>query len=362
MKKKLFSYLTILIVLITFQSCKEDIELTGNFEETAIVYGLLDQADSIHMIKITRAFIGPGDALTFAQIPDSNYFTSVTGTVTEFINGVPARVFNLTDTVVTNKDPNGVFYAPTQKLYYFATDPSSPLLDNAEYRLNLDINNGLFSVSAKTNLVQNVTTNISGLNQPFRFAQSNGDLLTTLVTINTGTSYQVSAKLTIEFTEWRGTTPSVKSFDWKLGEVATTPNSTVTFSAKGQTFYDLMLSNATDDATITKRTFNSITTTVYGGSEDLYNYILVNEPSTSLAQSKPTYTNLTATNGHPVIGIFTGRSTLNVYKPFIDPSGSNFVRCINVNTTKHLCIGGITSSLFYCSDNPADITQTWYCN
>jgi len=360
MKNRLFSFLTILTVIFSFQSCKEDIELSGDFKETAVVFGLLDQADSIHMIKITRAYIGPGDALTFAQIPDSSYFPSVVGTVTEFINGVPARVFNLTDTLVLNKDPNGVFYAPTQKLYYFATNPSAPLLDNAEYRLNLDINNGAFSVSGKTELVRNITENISSKSQPFRFSLSNGDFATTLVQSNSGTSYQISTKLTIEFTEWRGTNPTVKSFDWKLGEVETSPSSSVTFSAPGQVFYDLMVSNATNDPTITKRTFNSITTTVVGGSEDLYNYILVSEPSTSLAQSKPTFTNLSATNGHPVIGIFSSRQTISVFKPFI--GNTNFLRCINVNTTKALCTGGITSSLLFCSDNPADVAQTWFCN
>ncbi len=359
MMNKLFSFIAILTVIFSFQSCKEDIELTGDFKETPVIYGLLDQADSIHMIKITRAFIGPGDALTFAQIPDSNYFNSVAGTVTEFINGVPARVFTLKDTLITNKDPNGIFYAPTQKLYYFSTSTSTPLLDNAEYRLNLDINNGAFAVSGKTELVKNMTEDVTPKSQPFRFILSNGDFITTFVKVNTGTSYQVSTKLTVEFTEWRGADSTVISFDWKLGESDVNPGSTVSFSAKGETFYNLIVSNATNDPAITKRTFNSITTTVVGGSEDLYNYILVNEPSTSLAQSKPTYTNLTSTNGHSAIGLFTARQTLTAFKPFIGLTNSN--RCININTTRELCLGPITSSLLFCSDNPADILQTWYC-
>lgn len=360
MKNIIFSFLSILVVLFSFQSCKEDIELTGDFKETAVVYALLDQQDSVHMLKINRAYIGPGDALTFAQIPDSNYFNSVSGTVTEFIGGVPARVFTLTDTVITNKDPNGVFYAPTQKLFCFYTDPSTPLVDNAEYRLNLDINNGAFAVSGKTNLVKNITEDVTAKNQPFRFVIGNGDYTTTFVKANTGTAHQVSAKLIVEYTEWRGTTPTVKRFDWKLGENEVNPGSTVTFSAKGETFYKLIADDATNDPTITKRTFNSITTVVVGGSEDLFNYILVNEPSTSLAQSKPTYTNITATKGHPVIGLFTARETVISFKPFIGITNSQ--RCININTTRELCLGPITSHLFFCSDNPGDITQTWYCN
>ncbi|MBL1281023.1 MAG: hypothetical protein COA33_012155 [Fluviicola sp.] len=361
MKNILVGFLAFTIILLSFSSCKEDIELTGGFTETAVVYGLLDQSDSLHLIKITRAFIGPGDALVFATIPDSNYFTSVTGTVTEFINGTPARVFNLKDTMVLNKDPNGVFYAPEQKLYYFETNPSTPLLGNAEYRLNLSINNGAFEVNGSTMVVDGMSEDISGKNQPYRFMQSNGDYQTTLVKVQSGNSYQINTKLTIEFTEWVGTTPTVKSFKWNLGEKQTSPGGSESFSAVGQSFYELMRSNCTSDPTITKRTFNSITTTVTGGAEDLYNYILVNEPSSSLAQNKPTFTNLTASKGHPVVGIFSSRQTLTVKKYFIDPLGTQFVRVLNVLSTEELCTGLITGSYLFCSDNTADNAQSWYC-
>lgn len=70
-----FIYLSLLIIGgFSMSSCEEDIILDGDFVETAVVYGLLDQADSIHLIKITRAFIGPGSALDNAKIPDSSYF------------------------------------------------------------------------------------------------------------------------------------------------------------------------------------------------------------------------------------------------------------------------------------------------
>jgi len=361
MKNKIFGLLAFLITIVSFQSCKEDIELTGDFKETAVVFALLDQADSLHMLKITRAFIGPGDALTFAQIPDSNYFASVSGTVTEYINGSPARVFNLADTTILNKDPNGVFYAPTQRLYYFATSPSNPLLDNAEYRLNLSINNGQFSVTGKTNLVNGITENISSKTQPFKFVISNGDFATTLISVGSGNSYQISTALTIEYTEWVGTTPTIKTIDWKLGEVTTNPGETKGFNAGGEQFYTLIKNSTSSDPSITKRSFNSITTTVTGAAQDFYNYILVNEPSSSLAQNKPTFTNLSVSNGFSVVGIFSARQTVKVVKPLIDPSNSNFIRCINVTTTDKLCTGPITGTLLFCSDHPADVLKTWSC-
>ena len=165
--KKIHLALIAIIGLVSLQSCKDDIEITGEFIETAVVYGLLDQSDSLHYVKITRAFIGPGNAYDIAQIPDSNYFASVTGTVTELSTG---RKFNLRDTIVLNKDQNGIFYAPEQKLYYFdnthitsTNTTGAPLDENSTFRLDLDINNGLFSVTGETELVTGLSSTLSCL-------------------------------------------------------------------------------------------------------------------------------------------------------------------------------------------------------
>ncbi len=364
MKKLFFGLLTLITLAIGFQSCNEDIELIGDVKQTAVIYGLLDQADSVHFIKITRAFIGPGDAFEIAQIPDSNYFQSVTGTVTEYVNGAKARTFTLKDTIVDNKDVNGVFYAPYQKLYYFTTTSASPLIGGAEYKLDVVINNGEFEVSGKTPLVDGITnSNIAGSNQPYRFVDNNNEYISTTLNVNTGTSYQVNVKLDIEFTEWEGTTPSVRHAIWGLGETETEPQSSKSFIANGATFYTTIAANCSNNTAVTKRTLNSITAIITGGGEDLVNYIQVNEPSSSLAQSKPTYTNLTATNGQSVVGVFTSRQTVSIYKPFIDPGGNSNVRCLNKKSTEHLCVGNVTGPYLFCSDHPADIAsgESWVC-
>ena len=133
----------------------------------------------------------------------------------------------------------------------------------------------------------------------------------------------------------------------------------MSFIAEGLTFYELMRSNATNNAAITKRTFNGITLKVTGGSEDLANYILINKPSSSLAQTKTSFTNLKATNGHPVVGIFTSTQTISNYIPFV--GGSNFIRCLTTSSTDYLCTGAQTWDLLYCSDHPADVLKSYFC-
>ena len=105
MMKLIFAFATLTLLF----SCNEKIDLIGDFKETAVVYGLLDHSDSMHYVKITRAFIGPGNALELAQIEDSSYFDAVDATIEEIQGGNVLRTWTLKDTLIENKDTNGVF-------------------------------------------------------------------------------------------------------------------------------------------------------------------------------------------------------------------------------------------------------------
>ncbi len=365
--RTLYLLVTILIVLGT--SCTEKINYLGSFKETAVVYSLLDQADSLHYVKVNRAFIGPGNALEIAQIPDSNYFENVEVTVSEYVDGNLSRSWVLRDTLIDNKDTIGVFYAPIQKVYYFKTLPNGPneatqvspdpqmtsLNRFAEYRLNVDIDNGKFVVTGKTELVRGITSTATSQNFTFKFADDPGEYISTgLTASNTGNSYVLNAQLDIEFYEYEGSILNLNTFNWRLGESDVLPNSSRTFTALGATFYDLIASNVTDNPLIDKRTFKGIWITLTGGAEDLYNYMVVNRPSSSLAQSKPTYTNLSITNGGNVIGIFSSRQTLRVFKPFYTNPQQAYLRAIDKKSTRELCIGPKTGFYLFCSNHPGD--------
>jgi hypothetical protein len=368
---KLFSAFSIIVILF---SCNEQIELSGDFKETAIVYGLLDHSDSMHYVKITRAFIGPGNAVDIAQIEDSSYFNSVYATIEELEGGTVTRTWVLSDTVIENKDTNGVFFAPTQRVYYFKTLPTtisnsgafgtvqtspdpqlSSLNPNAQYRLNADINDGLFRVSATTDLVNGLTTNATSQNFTFKFASNPGEYKAQSVTIsNTGNAHVVNAKIGINIAEYIGEDAVSQTIDWTIGENDVMPNSSITFSAQGETFYNRVIDNVTNDQLIDQRNFLGFEVVMTGGSEDLYNYITVNQPSSSLAQTKPTYTNLEVTNDYRVIGIFSSIQTIKTFRPFYVSPQQAFIRAIDKKSTQELCEGPITGLLQFCSKHPAD--------
>ncbi len=356
-----------------FVSCSEEINLNGDFKETAVVYGLLDHADSIHYIKITRAFIGPGNALEIAKIPDSNYFDQVDVTVSEYIAGNLERTWTLRDTLITDKETNGVFYAPEQKVYYFKTLPTiilsgipgtiqtstDPLLTSlkpgAIYKMSAKINNNQFEVTGETELVNGLSTSALSQNFTFKFADNPAEYISSnLMISNTGNSYMVNTKLKIEINEFASNNFWSKTFGWQIGESEVQSNSTIIFSVLGKTFYDLIKQNVSKNTSIHKRTLKGLEIIVTGGAEDFYNYLKVNKPSSSLAQTKPTYTNLHVTQEKRVVGIFSSRQTLKIFKPFYVSSAQAYLRAIDKKSTRELCQGALTGSLLFCSDHPGD--------
>ena len=367
--KKYLCFIFISLGLVVLNSCNEKIKLIGDFVETAVVYGLLDQADSLHYIKINRAFIGPGNAIEIAGVADSSYFTNVEATIYECLNGDTTRSWLLRDTILDNKDPNGDFYAPEQKVYYFKTMPTgfngviqnstnpqmTSLNPQAIYKIDIVINNGAFSVSGETELVRGITSAAATQNFNFKFAINPGEYTSTGITVSsTGNSYVLNTQLKIAFNEWENNTYSEKSFFWNLGEADVQPSSSKIFTANGQTFYDLMKSNCSENLAITKRTFKGVTIKITGGAEELYNFIAVNKPSSGLAQSKPTYTNLSVTNGKRVIGIFSSRQTVEIYHPFYVSPQQAFLRALDKKSTRELCQGPITGLYLFCSNHPGD--------
>lgn len=362
MKKIIYLLLFLVTAGSLMTSCNEEVDLIGDFEETAVVYGLLNKADSVHYVKINRAFIGPGNSLEIAQIPDSSYFDQVDATITEYVNGVVDRVWTLQDTMIENKETGGVFFAPFQKVWYFETLPTDPLNEDATYKLHISINGGEFEIDGETELVSGISCpQVDLLNYRYDFIENDGSYAQNSLSSYTGNSHVLNTTLEITFEEQIAGIGQLKSFKWKLGEAQVEPGNTMSFTMNGQTFYELIKSNSSSDPLIDRRRLYSIKAIVTGGAEDLSNYMTVNEPSSSLAQSKPTYTNLTVTGDHRVVGIFSSRFTYTIEKLYINPFNTA-LRMITKESVSELCIGSITGSLLFCSQHPADSGESWYCD
>lgn len=391
MKRLSKLYFLLIPALVLFSSCEDEIGLDGVYVETPIVFGLLDKSDSLHYIKITHSFGGSNNALNVAQIADSSYYTDIDVKIEEWVpisanNGTLSKIrtWTLRDTILSNK-VDGAFYAPDQKVYYFKTDvydnnnqPANndpnltiALKQDATYKLVAVANGGEYTINSETRLVTPVSIAYPSALSAMTFvtSTSSGQTYTNSnvksnVGVDTYHAQIIDTRLKIYFKEYFNGVPVEKSFTWKLGELNgdQISESQVNFQANGSVFYNLIEANITNDPTIDRRQLSKIEIIVTGGAEDLSKYILVSKPNSSLAQNKPSYTNVTCSDNRQVIGIFSSRhkaiQTKLDWQPF-----SPYARAIDTKSVRELCTGPITGAYLFCSDHPTDIAQneTYTC-
>lgn len=303
--KNFFIPAFILIGLIV-PSCSTDLDVTGNYRETMVVYGLLDQSQNKQYIKVNKAFLGKGDALMFAKLRDS----------VQFANSLDVKLKRLSDGYEVNLLPDnsipkkeGVFFSGDQSnvIYAVASTGSNALVVNSDYSLSITHKETGNKVSARTSLINDFSftkpTTGTGTSFIFTTPNLNTRLFVEWTTSKNARLYQLIVRLNYRDSTNNGSFN--KQLDWVFP-----PHKTTTLSGGelfGNDFSRLEYltyigKNLTDYAGLIARKALHVHLIVVAGGEDLNTFIEVNKPSTGLVQEKPIYTNIS--NGY---GIFSSR-------------------------------------------------------
>jgi hypothetical protein len=344
------------------------VDLNADYKSTTFIFGLLDAAADTQWVKINRTYLGEGNNLSYAQIRDSSEykweeFESIL--VEEIINDDVARTFQLQEMEVSNKDINGVFYAPKQTVYFFPT-PANGLNETATYRITVNFVK-LPTVSAETQLVRTsqliFKQPIAGLN--------GGPAIGTLgmVTSYTGNQIIYKENTLVKWTKPTGaaaytcnlifhysnvtatgeTTSQI--IDYNLGspsEDNVSVGSDVSLQFNGEGFFAFLQNQIPTDPTIVKRVvgyFDGSITRCYDlrlsiANEEYKRYVDANSPVTGLIQERPTYSNISGG-----IGLFASRTVVELNDIPIGNGTSN-------NTMYALANSSYTSALNFCDPTP----------
>jgi hypothetical protein len=142
----LFRLFTLPLLLLLLFSCKTDFDVIANYKEITVVYGLLNKQDSVHYLRITKAFLGNGNALVYAQNPDSSQYGTAINV--ELVDSKSSNVI-VFDTVTIHDKDTGVFFSPNQQMYM-----STARLDSlSTYTLRISNKQTGHEVSSKTDLI-----------------------------------------------------------------------------------------------------------------------------------------------------------------------------------------------------------------
>ena len=365
MKKILISILSIICLSVAFISCKNDLNVLAPGKEMVSVYGILDATQPVQNIRINKVYLNDKDALVSAQ--DANdinygpgeltvslqcfYKNNATPQLTTVGNTTKKEII-LTETVVTTQ---GGTFNQTQRLWQ-TTDrlrrsDASNAYQDIEYKLIIKkTSTGEEMATSQNVLIDSVSSSASNL-MPFVYFPTNiasfpnhGQYITfgagitptskyidysilsaspkiTFKTIKNAKIYDVVMRFHYSDSLSTSTTPVFHYVDFNFNSVtadlAKVPEiKSVDFLANE--FYTNL------EREINKQTVPNLKNRkalymeyfVYAGAESLSDFLLVNAPSTTIAQDKPFYTNI---NGG--VGIFSSRSTSSVTKDLI----SNFV-------------------------------------
>ena len=106
----------LLSAVVFINSCKTDFDTIAPYKEVMVVYGLLNPNETTQYIRISKAYLGEGNALVMAQQGDSiNYADVLTVTMDRVLNGNTISSTTLTrDTILTDDgifSPSAIVYA-----------------------------------------------------------------------------------------------------------------------------------------------------------------------------------------------------------------------------------------------------------
>jgi len=320
----------ILIVTITFTlSCETEFSTIADYQDITVVYGLLDSRNEMQYVKINKAFLTEENVLTYAADPDSNqYLFNLEVSIEEWSEtGNKINTFVLDTTTIYNKEP-GQFYYPEQVIYNW-NRPDQPyeikyiieglndtvgieyfwLNDESIYKLNIKNPETGKEITSETPLVKDFRIVKPGHGTTIRFVQDpiNPQEFEWEKADN-GTRYEF--ELRFNYGEWKwGSQDTTYKY---IVLVSSTVSASAGSNAMSYFYWEdqffvacenlIPYSDPSEEEAIRERYTSFIDVVVSVAEEDFALYMEVNEPSTSIIQEKPNYSNIE--NG---IGIFSSR-------------------------------------------------------
>jgi len=317
----------LLLFSVFFLSCETDFDVNAEWQDVTVVFGLLDPNNEDQLIKINKAFLGPGDALQMASVADStNYDPSE---ITVKVHRVKQQQFGGYDTLasVTLSDTllekdEGLFSTEENIIYTFKK-PSSFYNTNSLYLLDILNENTQERITSETEIIN--TFSFESLNPSFEWGLYNGELPDSLKFRTKNIEWQKSPNgliyqldIVINFLENNDTVNLV----WSQPLVEYTSGN-MSLQIKGEQFFQFLVNNLDNN---TVKQFLNLDLVMTIGTVELKTYIDVNKPFSGIVQERPTYKNIN--NG---IGLFSSRFTYDDIKGIrLTNSTINYLNELNI--------------------------------
>jgi len=302
-----------LLMVISLVSCKPDVELTSDYKDVTVVYGLLNPLDQYQYIKIYKGYLTKDNALVWAKDLDNiSYYNDITVKLEEYYPESAGGRLNTTytlDTVMSIPKNYGVFASPTQVLYRM----KKPIREGFRYRLVIENSTTGRVVTSETTTIANMAFNIPlGTSHSISTINLNKDDPWSVgFKINSWpeNAYAVDAYVTFRYIEKDKVTGD--TVHKAVRDILVTPgfiagNET---SFKPNVIYRILQENieVNDNVWRFPDTYECVDIKLWACDQIYYTYYKTAQPSSSIVQDRVNYTNIKA-NDDMALGFFASRS------------------------------------------------------
>lgn len=336
MKSNFKFVLSLLSLILTFfTSCNNELKINGELKETTVVYGLLNQADSVQYLKIYKAFLTDENTLIAASRPDNIYYYDSIEVYLEVYNSNGNILYTIPfDTTTLIPKNTGIFSNPYQVLY--RSNPGQPSLDKEnEYKVIIRNKYTGKITSVQTNLIQ-ATNNLNPYQwKSFNPGSPHAPLLNPFSSISI-TAPENSAQIEVYF-EFKYIEKNILTGDSvKKGPIivslGTSKNlkfdDSFEINLSGYKLLNSLANNITENSNIV-RYDDTCALVIWAAGEEFIRYNEVNAPSLSIVEERPTYTNVS--NG---LGLVSCRYYYRYPRVMLNKSGVDSLK--NSSITKKL--------------------------
>lgn len=313
-----------LLSALTFISCDQDIDLTADWKDIPIVYGLLNAADTAHYIRVEKAFQDQdGNAFLAAQEPDSLYYANAAVRLLNLTTGKEA-VLQKVDGTAEGYPREGGDFAQVPNYLYKVRKSDFPIAGGDEVRFILERGDQFDAVTAECLILDDIVPQ-GGLTTGAKLDfPTNRDVSFRWRAGEEARIFDLS--LIIHYDEKLGNDPNVqqKQLVWHITKNLKKSDSSPIITAKvfGLEFYNFMADHIEVIPNAT-RLLTGMDLVIKGGGEAVEQYITIALANTGItsAQDIPVYTNISEG-----LGIFTSVVETTVNGLTLTADSDNYLR------------------------------------
>ncbi len=323
MKKNIFA---LLLLAFLVPSCSTDFDLTSDWKDITIVYGLLDKDANYNYIRIEKAFLDPKkNALTIAQIPDSIYYDSLTVNLIEDYNtNNPIQLERINGDAINFLKDTGIFASTPNVLYRtdYAINPEK------HYQIIISKSDNESLVTSETDIVSDFKITKPNGSQKVSFFPGSKYSLEWKSAKN-GKVYDLVFRFHYKEYLFNGTFVKDTAIDWVIFRnklsLGIEGNEDMNYSIPSNDFYAYVSSAISDNPDV-YREAGKVDFLYSVGGLAFYNYYQINLAQTGLTQGQalPVFTNIE--NG---LGIFSSRSFKDYSGIELDPKTVDSLACLS---------------------------------